>query len=122
MKFLNLNTGYSFDGLWQNYIDTRSNTPQTRGYIFWFPNEQSIDITYTMPICILTESDSPLNLHMEENDIFAFVKHTKETLVDDFVFYEPEYSEDIITSPEKIIAPEAVPIVPVFVTELAKVA
>ena len=22
MKFLNLNTGYSFDGLWQNYIDT----------------------------------------------------------------------------------------------------
>ena len=104
------NNDGSLNNYWSNrfdpghttYIATRSKISQTRGYIFWFPNEQSIDITYTMPICILTESDSPLNLHMEENDIFAFVKHTKETLVDDFAFYEPEYSEDIITSPEKI--------------------
>lgn len=96
MKFLDLNTGYSFDGLWQD--------GQQRGYVFWFPKEQSVNLTYTMPICIITESDEPLHLHVEENDIFSFITCDTEpnTEVDGYPFHEPIYSSDIVTMPEVI--------------------
>ena len=89
MKFLNLNTGYSFDGLWKDN--------QNRGYIFWFPNEQSIDLTYTMPIAILTENDTPLTLTIEDNDIFSFITSDEiETSIDGYVFNgKPNYQKKI---------------------------
>lgn len=105
MKFLDLNTGYSFDGLWTN--------EQSKGYIFWFPNEQSINLTYTMPICILTEYvesdiDDPmslpsLTLTIEDNDIFSFiVNDEKEDNIDGYIFSAPRYTKIIQTVPEKI--------------------
>lgn len=66
MKFLNLETGYSFDGLWTN--------EQSKGYIFWFPNEQSTNIIYSNQICILSENNDPLTLSLNDNDIFGFPK------------------------------------------------
>lgn len=94
MKFLNLDTGYSFDGLWEN--------EQTKGYIFWFPNEQSINITYTMPICILTEESSPIELSMDNNEIFSFISHNFNTYVDGYEFHDPIYTYSIVTKPENI--------------------
>ena len=72
IKFLDLNTGYSFDGLWKD--------DQSKGYIFWFPNEQSINIIYSMPICILAKPDESgkmpnnIELRIEDNDVFCFIK------------------------------------------------
>ena len=94
MKFLNLDTGYSFDGLWTN--------EQQKGYTFWFPGEQSTGITYTMPICILTETDEPLQLSIEENDVFSFVAHGTETTVDGYKFNDVIYSNQFTTEPENI--------------------
>ena len=99
MKFLDLNTGYSFDAIWEN--------DQTKGYIFWFPNEQSTNITYTMAICVLTETDTPLSLSIEDNEIFSFImKKTtydnEEKYVDGYMFELPVYSSSIYTSPEKV--------------------
>lgn len=181
MKFLNLNTGYSFDGLWLNYtgwddwkitertipknqnyinaeikkynkitntetfqikysstkdiniagtpdnestshfwydefapyntqlIATREKLAQSKGYIFWFPNEQSINITYSMPICALTETDEPLNLKIENNNVFYFINAAKDennnesiTDIDGYKFNEPDYSLKLITEPQKI--------------------
>ena len=65
MKFLNLNTGYSFDGLWQE--------GQEKGYIFWFPKEQSIGLTYTMPIAIVTNTANPITITIEDNNIFKLI-------------------------------------------------
>lgn len=110
MKFLNLNTGYSFDALWKN--------DQEKGYIFWFPNEQGIELTYTMPIAIVTDTESELELTMESNDIFYFI-HMPETMsgitIDGYCFdgkfamdnetAEPndfKYSHHFTTIPEKI--------------------
>jgi hypothetical protein len=95
MKFLDIQTGYSFDGLW---TDSQSN-----GYIFWFPNEQSINISYSMPICIITETEDPLNLCFEKNEIYSFISHLeKKTTIDGFEFDTPVYSDSITTIPEKI--------------------
>jgi hypothetical protein len=98
MKFLNLNTGYSFDALWTG--------DQEKGYIFWFPKEQSVGLTYTMPIAIVTESNpneepEKLTLTIEENDIFSFIESTNiETCIDGYVFNgEPVYSKTITTNP-----------------------
>lgn len=178
MKFLDLNTGYSFDGLWHNYTDwgdwiiekriipddcdvcktklleidknkydsitdtdifeiryssvlnkyaadNPSNKPsnwykkfettqtcwiakryknvQTKGYTFWFPKEQSVGITYTLPICILTENDSPITLKIEQNSVFSFIKHTEqETIIDGYAFNEPIYTNSLTTEPENI--------------------
>jgi hypothetical protein len=82
MQFLDLNTGYTFDALWQD--------GQVNGYTFWFPNEQSIRLTYTMPICIYNNDPTPLELEIEENPIFSFITHaTEETEHDGFMFKEP---------------------------------
>lgn len=70
MKFLDINTGYSFDGLWSNN--------QNNGYTFWFPTEQSVNIIYSMPICIITETSDPLYLRIEENDVFKFSEFENE--------------------------------------------
>jgi hypothetical protein len=178
MKFLDLDTGYSFDGLWYNYTDwtdwtieqrvipdncdvcktdlllidkkkydnikntdifeiryssvlnrmaagnpssnpnnwyetfateqtcwiaTRVKNTQTKGYTFWFPKEQSVGITYTMPICILTETDKPIELYVEENNVFSFVKHVEvETTVDGYTFHDPIYTHSLTTEPENI--------------------
>lgn len=95
MKFLDINTGYSFDGLWDN--------SQTKGYIFWFPNEQSINITHSMPICIITETADPLSLSIENNSIFKFISHNSEIVeLDCCKFNEPIYSLEYITTPVEI--------------------
>ena len=96
MKFLNLNTGYSFDALWTEN--------QEKGYIFWFPAEQSIELTYTMPIAIVTNTNTALTLTIEENDIFSFIQSTNnEKTIDGYVFNgEPNYSNTFSTAPEKI--------------------
>ena len=160
MKFLNLATGYTFDGLWHNwmpwsdwdvhnidaskidtYYDTdsteylfsnnyddddpiinpsnwstsleiddvkryaiRTREAQIKGYIFWFPKEQSIDLVYTMPIAIVTDNDTPLTLSIEDNDIFSFISHAaEEVVVDGYKFAgEPVYSTSIVTTPEQV--------------------
>ena len=96
MKFLNLETGYSFDGLWTEN--------QSKGYTFWFPNEQSIDIVYTMPIAAITDTDTPLQITVEDNDIFSIISHTHtETAIDGYIFDgQPIYSNTFVTTPELI--------------------
>lgn len=106
MKFLDLNTGYSFDGLWTRL--------QSKGYIFWFPNEQSVNLTYTMPICVLTTAEDigdidpemsvpSLTLTMEDNEIFSFIVNDEMTdTIDGYVFSAPKYTNTITTVPEKI--------------------
>ena len=58
IKFIDLNTGYIFDG----------NKP----YIFWFENGQSIDIIYTKSIGVISDLES-LNISMPENSIFSLL-------------------------------------------------
>lgn len=88
MKFLDLNTGYSFDGLWTE--------DQSKGYIFWFPNEQSTNITYSMPICLLTKYRDEIELRIEENDIFEFITHSNETeTIDGYIFNKPVTSKTL---------------------------
>lgn len=91
MRFLNLETGYSFDGLWTN--------EQSKGYIFWFPSEQSINITYTMPICIVSKEqlDDNTVIAIEDNDVFSFISHTADSInVDGFDFDgKPKYMSTI---------------------------
>lgn len=95
MKFINLNNGYSFDALWSN--------DQTKGYIFWFPNEQSIGITYAMTLAFVSDSNDVITLSMEENDVFSFISHNEvKTSIDGYVFNEPQYDYSIEISPEKI--------------------
>lgn len=94
MKFLNLETGYSFDGLWTN--------EQSKGYIFWFPSEQSINITYTMPICIVSKEqlDDNTVIAIEDNDVFSFISHDADSInVDGFNFDgKPKYMSTIAVS------------------------
>lgn len=94
MKFLNLETGYSFDGLWTN--------EQSKGYIFWFPSEQSINITYTMPICIVSKEPLDVNtvIAIEDNDVFSFISHDADSInVDGFDFDgKPKYMSTINVS------------------------
>lgn len=86
IKFLNLETGYSFDGLWSEN--------QEKGYIFWFPKEQSINLTYTMPIAFITDSQDSIELSIEQNDIFSFITlDSTETVIDGYKFDgKPQYS------------------------------
>jgi hypothetical protein len=97
MKFLDLNTGYSFDGLWK--------TDQSTGYVFWLPNEQSVNITYSMPICILTNEPEPLKLTIEDNNVFSFISRSDKMVeVDCCSFYEPIITskDPIMTTPEDL--------------------
>ena len=97
MKFLNLNTGYSFDALW--------NENQERGYIFWFPKEQSIGLTYTMPIAFITDTNNPITLTIENNDIFSFITLNNESVIniDGYSFDgKPEYLKSFITTPQEV--------------------
>jgi hypothetical protein len=100
MKFLDLNTGYSFDGLWTEN--------QSKGYIFWFPAEQSINITYSTPICLLTETEDPLTLTIEDNNIFKFPEFKNPTCDVDGYSFDGELKDwddlslSVKTVPEKI--------------------
>lgn len=101
MKFLNLNTGCTFDALWTS--------TQSKGYIFWFPNEQSTNITYTMPLCIVSDQGGDLTVSIDDNDVFSFITHThnddgseRTCTVDGYVFNEPEYIYELTLTPEKI--------------------
>lgn len=94
MRFLDLNTGHTFDALWS--------VGQTNGYTFWFPTEQSVNITYTMPICMLTDSATPIELEVEENEVFRFIDSTTTTTCQGFAFGLPEYSYTKITDVEQI--------------------
>lgn len=96
MKFLNLNTGYSFDALWK--------TDQEKGYIFWFPNEQSISLTYTMPIALVTDTADSITLNIENNNIFSFIESSNiEATIDGYTFDgQPVYSKEIQTEPQYV--------------------
>jgi hypothetical protein len=94
MRFLDLHTGHTFDALWS--------PGQTTGYKFWFPDEQSVNITYVMPICMLTSSAEPIEVSIEENEIFRFIDSTTETTSQGFVFGLPEYSYTRMTDVEQI--------------------
>lgn len=94
MRFLDLHTGHTFDALWS--------AGQTNGYKFWFPDEQSVNITYVMPICMLTSSAEPIELSIEENEIFRFIDSTTETTSQGFVFGLPEYSYTRMTDVEQV--------------------
>ena len=95
MKFLNLSTGYSFDGLWTN--------EQTKGYVFWFPNEQSTGITYVMPIAVITDNAEPLSISIEDNSVFSLISHNNiESHVDGYTFSTPIYNNNFVTEPEKV--------------------
>ena len=94
MKFLDLQTGYSFDALWTN--------GQNNGYVFWFPNEQSVDITYTMPICMLCDEKESIEVSMEENDVFSFISSTESTDIDDVTFGVPCYTHSQFTEVEQL--------------------
>lgn len=97
MKFLNLQNGYSFDALW--------NEESTRGYIFWFPGEQSTNIIYSMPIALICDSYAGVKISIEENDTFKLIDHTNvETTIDGFIFNEPSYSNEIIIYPEQVVS------------------
>lgn len=159
MKFLDLNTGYTFDGLWHNwmpwtdwevhtfkssdigyYINSdsteflfsynyddgdpnssptnwvtefdaaytkryaiRTREPQLKGYIFWFPNEQSTNIVYTMPICIVTDNDAPINIKVEENDVFSIIESGEDIVtIDGYTFNTPDYKKEIKTIPQQL--------------------
>lgn len=146
IKFLDLNTGYTFDGLWKEWdnvwkidsidssfiesdyvgYDTKyskiTNTvgdpnlypniwedtyekglskwiayrsPQTKGYIFWFPNEQSINITYSMPICIIDTTINDMTLTIEDNSVFSFITHDNTESIDGYTFNTPIYSKTL---------------------------
>lgn len=95
MKFLDFNTGYSFDAVWTD--------GQTNGYTFWFPSAQSVGISYTMPICIITSESKPLALSFEDNDIFSFIRHNSTVIdVDGFKFETPIYESSVTTVPEEL--------------------
>lgn len=94
MRFLDINTGYTFDALWSD--------GQTNGYTFWFPNEQSVNLTYTMPICMLTDNETPITFELEDNDVFKFISSTKETTSDGFMFGIPTYSYSMDSEVEQI--------------------
>lgn len=95
MKFLNLQTGYSFDGIWTEN--------QQNGYIFWFPNEQSINMTYIMTIAAIMDTNDPLEATIEDNDVFSFIGHNNTKItIDGYTFNEPTYSNHIIVEPEHV--------------------
>lgn len=94
MRFLDITTGHTFDALWED--------GQTNGYTFWFPNEQSVNLTYVTPICMLTDTAEPISLSLEENDVFSFVTASVETTFDGFSFREPTYSYTVETDVERI--------------------
>ena len=76
----------------------RTKIPQTRGYIYWFPNEQSTNITYTMPICIVSDEalDKNAVISVDNNEIYSIVSHAGKTdLIDGFLFDVPKYSNEI---------------------------
>lgn len=59
LQFVNLETGNIYDG----------NQP----YIHWFPGQQSVGITYAMPICIIKDAkDGATHVELESN-IFSLV-------------------------------------------------
>lgn len=95
MKFLNLSNGYSFDALWTE--------DSVRGYIFWFPNEQSTGLIYSMPIAVVSDNNEKLTISIEDNDIFSLVTHSEaETTVDGYMFNEPIMHNSLTLEPEKV--------------------
>ena len=77
--------------------------PQQKGYIFWFPKEQSIGITYTMPICVLLDYDIDLNVSIENNSIFSFITtNDTTTIVDGYEFNEPVYCNSLVVKSQQI--------------------
>lgn len=94
MRFLDLKTGHTFDALWTD--------GQTNGYTFWFPKEQSVNLTYVMPICMVTETDTPITIEVEDNEVFKFITSTTTEITSGFTFGLPEYHTSITTDVEQI--------------------
>lgn len=97
MKFINLDNGYSFDALWTE--------TQSKGYTFWFPNEQSTGLTYVMTIAFTSDSDDAITLSIEDNDVFSFISHNSKfskTIVDGYEFDTPIYSKTLSVIPENV--------------------
>ena len=99
MKFLNLNTGYSFDALWKE--------DSTKGYIFWFDGEQSTNIIYTKTIAFIVDNDNEIQISIEENDIFKLIDETQNNNVIsiddvDFIDNDKLFVNTINITPQKI--------------------
>lgn len=62
IRFVDLETGNTFDGSDQ--------------YVFWFDNEQSINIIYSKPICFISDKRI-INISIEKNDVFKLIDSTK---------------------------------------------
>lgn len=58
VKFINLETGYIFDG--------------SKPYVFWFENGQSTELIYSKSIGIFSDSET-LDISIEDNDIFSLI-------------------------------------------------
>ena len=58
IKFVDLNTGNIFEG--------------TPPYVFWFENEQSVNLIYTNTICVISDKKE-LDVTLPKNDIFKLI-------------------------------------------------
>lgn len=61
IRFVDLHTGNVFDGV--------------KPYIFWFDDEQSVNLIYTKPICFISHERFH-NIEIEDNEIFHLLKDT----------------------------------------------
>lgn len=64
INFINLKTGKLFDG--------------HKPYIHWFEGQQSTNIVYSQPICLISD-DSNITIKIKDNDIFKLIDITKIT-------------------------------------------
>lgn len=64
IRFVDLNTGNTFDG--------------SQPYVFWLDGEQSINLIYSKPICFISNSPN-VKIGVEENEVFYLID-PKETI------------------------------------------
>lgn len=80
IRFVDLKTGNTFDG--------------AHPYIFWFDGEHSINLSYSQPICFISNSKD-ISVSIEDNSIFSLVNTSQLTTenqesIHDFIYYNIE--------------------------------
>lgn len=78
VKFIDLNTGYIFNG--------------DKPYIFWFENGQSTDLIHTKNIGVVSDA-STLSISIEENNVFSLLNPNgliDEDIINGFKYHEFE--------------------------------
>lgn len=63
IKFVDLKTGNTFNG--------------EQPYIFWFDEEQSINIIYSKPICFISDQPDVIDVRIENNKVFNLIDPSK---------------------------------------------